>query len=194
LDALLAETPALLAFARGRLQDHQEAEEAVQDCLIAAWRQRDSFAAQSSLRTWLTGILRHKVLDRLRARQRRPDRPAHSAPPHHADDGDTSRQDPLENCFTPHGAWKIDPTYAMDKLANCPRHSTLRAELRDLLRLCLDALPDTLRRLFTLRELDQLDTREAASLASVTPASAPVLLTRARLRLRDCLQRRLATP
>jgi RNA polymerase sigma-70 factor (ECF subfamily) len=182
LETLLAETPVLLAYARARLQDHHEAEEAVQDCLLAAWAQREAFAGRSTVRTWLVGILRHKLLDRLRARRRRPDRPDPSAPvPAENDDG----YDPLEACFTPQGSWRIDPTHAMGSLAESPHDSALRSELRGLLRLCLDGLPATLRRLFSLRELDQLDTREAAS--------APVLLTRARLRLRDCLQQRLSS-
>lgn len=187
LETLLAETPVLLAYARARLHDHHEAEEAVQDCLLAAWAQRTEFSGRSTLRTWLVGILRYKLLDRLRARRRRPDRPDPSRPAFTDDDG----VDPLESCFTAHGAWRIDPTHAMSALADCPRDSTLRGELQGLLRLCLDALPDTLRRLFSLRELDQLETREAAELAGVSAASAPVLLTRARLRLRDCLQQRL---
>ncbi len=192
LESLIAETPALLAYARSRLRDHQEAEEAVQDCLLAAWRQRADFTGRSSLRTWLVGILRHKLLDRLRARRRRPDRPDPFSPAPAGQDTDDD-YDPLEACFTPGGAWRIDPTFAMGGLADCPRDASLRAELRGLLRLCLDALPATLRRLFSLRELDHLDTREAAELAGVSPASAPVLLTRARLRLRDCLQQRLAS-
>lgn len=190
LETLLAETPVLLAYARARLHDHHEAEEAVQDCLLAAWAQRENFAGRSAVRTWLVGILRHKLLDRLRARRRRPDRPDPAArAPAEDDDG----YDPLEACFTPQGSWRVDPTFAMAPLADSPRQSALRSELRALLRLCLDGLPTTLRRLFSLRELDQLDTREAASLAGVSAASAPVLLTRARLRLRDCLQQRLAS-
>lgn len=178
----------LLAYARARLHDHHEAEEAVQDCLLAAWNQREQFAGRSALRTWLVGILRHKLLDRLRARRRRPDRPDPSSPAPSDDDG----HDPLDACFDANGSWRIDPTHAMGALAESPHDSALRSELRGLLRLCLDALPDTLRRLFALRELDQLDTREAATLAGVSAASAPVLLTRARLRLRDCLQQRLS--
>lgn len=187
LDTILAEAPMLLAYARARLHDHHEAEEAVQDCLLVAWGQRESFGGRSSLRTWLVGILRHKLLDRLRARRRRPDRPDPSAPAPSDDDG----HDPIEACFTPHGAWRIDPTHAMSALSESPHDSALRSELRALLRLCLEGLPATLRRLFSLREIDQLDTREAADLAGVSAASAPVLLTRARLRLRDCLQQRL---
>ena len=192
LEQLIAETSLLLAYARARLNDHHEAEEAVQDCLLAAWQQRADFGARSSLRTWLVGILRHKVLDRLRARRRHPDRPDPAAPaPMEAASGDTDDGPGFDDWFDRQGAWKIDPSFAMDPLAHCPRQSAQRGELRAFLHLCLDALPATLRRLFSLRELDQLDTREAAELAGVSPGSAPVLLTRARLRLRDCLQRRL---
>lgn len=189
LEELLGETPVLLDYARRRLRDHHEAEEAVQDCLIAAWQQRAEFARASRLRTWLFGILRHKVLDRLRARRRRPDRPDPAAPAS-ADD----EFDPATDWFDAYGSWKIHPHYAMDALRDCPRQHSLREELKNMLRLCLDALPDTLRRLFALRELDQLETSEAAELAGISAASAPVLLTRARHRLRDCLQRRLASP
>lgn len=190
LETLLAETPVLIAYARARLHDHQEAEEAVQDCLIAAWGQRDAFAGRSSVRTWLVGILRHKILDRLRARRRRPDRPDPAA----AVPAEETEADPWESSFSRFGSWKIDPTYAMNALQHCPQHSALRAELRELIRLCLDGLPERLRRIFSLREIDQLETREAAQLAGVAAASAPVLLTRARLRLRDCLQQRLSVP
>lgn len=186
LEALLAETPMLLAYARARLHDHHEAEEAVQDCLLVAWAQRESFGGRSTLRTWLVGILRHKLLDRLRARRRRPDRPDPAAP------ADDDGYDPLEACFDARGSWRIDPTHAMGALAESPHDAALRTELRGLLRQCLGGLPATLRRLFSLRELDQLETGEAAESAGVSVTSAPVLLTRARLRLRDCLQQHLS--
>lgn len=190
LEQMLAETTPLLAYARQRLNDHQEAEEAVQDCLIAGWQQRADFGNRSTLRTWLTGILRHKVLDRLRTRRRRLDRPN----PNDAAAENDAGADPCDAWFDSNGSWKIDPTFAMDVLRDCPRQSSLRLELKGMLALCLAALPETLRLLFSLREVDQLDTREAALLSGVVLASAPVLLTRARQRLRDCLQRRLSSP
>jgi RNA polymerase sigma-70 factor (ECF subfamily) len=187
IEQLFAETSFLLAYAKARLDDHHEAEEAVQDCLIAGWNQRVEFAGRSSMRTWLIGILKHKVIDRLRARSRRPDMPDPQAPA-----ADEAEGDPLENCFTAEGAWRIDPTYSMNPLANCPRHGTVRAELRALLKQCIEALPETMRRIFTFREIDQLETREAAEAAGVSASSAPVVLSRARVIMRECLQRRIA--
>ncbi|MEO8132829.1 MAG: sigma-70 family RNA polymerase sigma factor [Betaproteobacteria bacterium] len=62
----------LLRVARQKLRAPDEAEDVVQDALIAAWNGRAGFRGQSSLRTWLVGILCHKVVDLVRARQRRP--------------------------------------------------------------------------------------------------------------------------
>lgn len=185
LETMLVHTEFLIGYARQRLGDHQEAEEAAQDCLLAAWRGRQDFAGRSELRTWLVGILRHKVLDRLRARGRRPDRTPTSA----AREPDDLKE--VDARFTESGAWRIDPTFAMDTLRDCPRESTQRTELREMLRQCIGTLPETQRRLFTLRELDQFETGEAAALVGITAASAAVLLSRARFHLRDCMQRRL---
>jgi RNA polymerase sigma-70 factor (ECF subfamily) len=62
----------LLRTARMKLRDPGEAEDAVQDAVIAAWNGRAGFRAQSTLRTWLVGILHHKIVDLIRERQRRP--------------------------------------------------------------------------------------------------------------------------
>ena len=64
--------PYLLRTARMKLRDQSEAEDVVQDAVIAAWNGRAGFRGQSSLRTWLVGILNHKVVDLIRDRQRRP--------------------------------------------------------------------------------------------------------------------------
>ena len=62
----------LLRTARMKLRDPSEAEDVVQDAVIAAWKGRAGFRGQSSLRTWLIGILNHKLVDLIRDRQRRP--------------------------------------------------------------------------------------------------------------------------
>lgn len=64
--------PYLLRAARLKLRDPSEAEDVVQDAVIAAWNGRAGFRGQSALRTWLVGILNHKIVDLIRDRQRRP--------------------------------------------------------------------------------------------------------------------------
>jgi RNA polymerase sigma factor (sigma-70 family) len=59
---------ALLAYALSMLGDRAVAEEAVQDTLLACWRQATGFAGRSTVRTWLFGIVRRQALSRLRRR------------------------------------------------------------------------------------------------------------------------------
>ena len=63
---------ALFGFAFMRLRDRETAEDMVQETLLAAWRSRESFAATSSERTWLIGILKHKLADHWRRSARQP--------------------------------------------------------------------------------------------------------------------------
>ena len=62
----------LLRAARMKLRDPADAEDVVQEAVIAAWKGRAGFRGQSALRTWLVGILNHKIVDLIRDKQRRP--------------------------------------------------------------------------------------------------------------------------
>ena len=62
----------LVRAARGKLREACDVDDVVQDTIVAAWNGRDAFRGQSSLRTWLVGILNHKIVDAIRERQRRP--------------------------------------------------------------------------------------------------------------------------
>lgn len=189
-DTLMAEAQRLYAHAYQRLQDHQHAQDIVQETLIIAWRKRESFDGRSSLSTWLTGIMKFKILDFLRSANRTPtDQPA-EAPPSAENWG----TDPMDALFDPRGAWKIDPNHGMDLLAAAPDETAGRAEVLAWVRHCMQRLPERLRLLFTLREMDDLPVAEAAAAAGVTSGSAAVLLTRARHQLRACLQHYQITP
>jgi RNA polymerase sigma-70 factor (ECF subfamily) len=62
----------LMRTARGKLREACDVDDVVQDTIVAAWNGRDAFRGQSALRTWLVGILNHKIVDAIRERQRRP--------------------------------------------------------------------------------------------------------------------------
>ena len=184
IDQLMEESGHLYGYAVLRVGDHHHAEDLVQECILAAWRQKDDFDGRSSLRTWLIGILKHKVLDHHRKTARTPSRPeGNSVQPD--DDGD----DPLDHLFNAHGSWKIDPGAGMGFLDESPERALLRSEVMDFISRCVSRLPVRLRVLFTAREFDDMPVPEAAVLAGTTAGSAAVLLTRARHQLRDCLQR-----
>ncbi|MGL5018844.1 MAG: RNA polymerase sigma factor [Luteolibacter sp.] len=179
IDDLMQHADSLYRYALSRLKDHHAAEDLVQDCLSAAWQRIDVFDRRSSLSTWLIGIMKFKVIDYFRKSKRTPTDQA-------TDPG--GEHDPLNSVFDSCGSWKIDPNHGLEMLANAPDQIASQNELLDWVRACLDKLPDRLRALFTLREVDGLDVSSAASAAGVTVGSAAVLLTRSRQRLRSCLQ------
>jgi RNA polymerase sigma-70 factor (ECF subfamily) len=183
IEELMQHADVLYRFALSRVKDHHAAEDLVQDCLSAAWQRIEGFDGRSSLSTWLIGIMKFKVIDHFRKSKRTPtDQAVHVA------DEDETGQDPVDSLFTSKGAWKVDPSHGLEMLASAPDDLANRNELMAWVRACLNKLPERLRTLFTLREVDGLDVPSAASAAGVTAGSAAVLLTRSRQRLRLCLQ------
>lgn len=189
IEALMSEAPRLYSHALCRLSDHHHAEDLVQETLLIAWRKRDTFDGRSTLTTWLTGIMKFKILDHLRATARTPS--SSPAEPPAADGWGT---DPMDRLFDRHGSWKIDPNYGMELLAEAPDALSNRSEVLAWVRRCMERLPERLRLLFSMREVDSMTVPEAAAAAGVTPGSAAVLLTRARHQLRACLQHHHITP
>ena len=160
----------LFRYAMARVRDRAAAEDLVQEALLAGITAADTFAGGSTEQTWLVGILRHKVLDYFRksARERPLERDWNT------DDGD----------FDTDGSWAVElqEWRTPEKLAE-------QAEFWPILSGCLDTLPDNLRTLFTLRELDGLDTDELLQTLEIsTKNNLWVMLSRARKQLRNCLQ------
>jgi len=180
IEQLMEHSDALFRYALGRVRDHHAAEDLVQDCLLAAWQRRESFKGDSSLGTWLTGIMKFKVLDHFRKSGR--------TPTAMAAESENDEADPLESLFDARGSWKIDPNAGFEPFSTTPDEGAWRREILDLVRRCLEKLPERLRLLFTMREIDGLAVPSAAAAAGVTPGSAAVLLTRSRQKLRICLQ------
>lgn len=170
---------ALFAFAYLRVRHRETAEDLVQETLLAAWRGRESFAANSSERTWLIGILKHKVADHWRRTERQP-LAAESifASP---DDG----PDPLEKIFdmadkehwfSPPSSWS-NPDAAFEQ-----------QQFWQILTDCIAALPPAQAQAFSLCEIDGLKGDEACKVLAIAPTNLWVILHRARLRLRQCLE------
>ncbi len=180
IDDLMQHADTLYRFALGKVRDHHAAEDLVQDCLTAAWQRRESFDGRSQLSTWLLGIMKFKVIDHFRKSKR--------TPSDQGVDPFEASADPLDSAFDRHGSWRIDPNHGMSALEAPPDEATNRSEIATWIRACMEKLPERLRLLFTLREIDGLDVPSAAAAAGVTKGSAAVLLTRSRQQLRICLQ------
>ena len=164
--------PTLLRLAQMQLRNTAWAEDAVSEALLAALEGLGRFARQSNLQTWVVGILKHKVLDQLRLRHRE-----FAYPSEFEDDG-------LEDLvYAPDGHFREPPQHWQT-----PVESLQRMQFFKVLEACMDALPGQLGRVFLMREWLELDTEAICQELSITPTNAWKMLSRARLRLRQCLQ------
>ena len=166
--------PQLMRFARSQLRNDAWAEDAVSDTLLAALEKPDAFAGASQLKTWLVGVLKHKVVDQLR-------RHAREATVLTREDG----EDLDESLFDRTGHWTDKPQDWGSPEAACGQR-----QFFEVLEACCDHLPATQGRVFMMREWLELDTEEICKELQITSTNLWVLLHRARLRLRECLQQR----
>jgi RNA polymerase sigma-70 factor (ECF subfamily) len=166
--------PQLLRFARAQLRNDAWAEDAVSESLLAALEKPQSFGGQSQLKTWLVGILKHKVVDQLRRHTR-------EATILVDEDG----EDLDESLFAADGHWRNAPQDWGDPDAACSRK-----QFFEVLQVCCEKLPPVQARVFMMREWLELESDEICRELAITSANLWVLLHRARLRLRDCLQMR----
>jgi len=166
------ERPYLLRYASLQLRDPHAAEDAVQETLVAALAGEASFAGRSNLRTWLTGILKHKVIDAIR----RMSREATLLP-----GADTAEFDAL---FDERGHWIEAPGAWADPDASLEQKRFFAA-----LEACLGRLPQKIAQAFMMREHLGLETGEICKELAITPTHCWVLLYRARMALRECLNK-----
>lgn len=164
----------LLKFARLQLRNEAWAEDAVSETLLAALAKPLAFEARSQLKTWLVGILKHKIVDSMRQRGREVVLDSGS---------DDDSADPLE-----HMAFKADGHFA-EKPADWgnPEQDLKSRQFMTILEACTDKLPAVQGRLFLMREWLELSSEEICKELALTPTNLYVQLHRARLRLRECL-------
>jgi RNA polymerase sigma-70 factor (ECF subfamily) len=159
---------ALYRYALARLRQCEDAEDAVQDTLLTAFKARGQFQGRSHPRTWLMAILKRKILDRLRAAAR--------------DANGTDSQN-LDAWFNDRGKWRRSPRRWHD-----PADAAERSEFWRVLHSCLGKLPNRMAAAFTLRTMDDRAPDEVCRQLDISSSNLWVLLHRARLRLVRCLQ------
>jgi RNA polymerase sigma-70 factor (TIGR02943 family) len=173
---LEAYRPALLRYARRAMRNTADAEDVVQATLLAALSAPESFGGRSSPRTWLHGILKHKIMDVFRRQAREPLR--ESQPEHEL-------RDETEALFSADGHWREAPAAWGD-----PEAALVQREFHAVLDDCIASLPRTAARVFTMRELMELEVAEICEVLDITPNNCFVLLHRARMKLRVLLEQR----
>lgn len=160
----------LLRYASLQLRDRDAAEDAVQETLLAALAGAAGFAGRSNLRTWLTGILKHKIVDAIRRASRDAPGPAADAVG-------------LDELFDRTGHW-AEPPAAWP----APEASLEQSQFLVVLEQCLERLPAKTAQAFMMREHMGFATADICKELGLTPTHCWVLLYRARMALRECLQ------
>jgi len=174
---------ALYSFAMLHLRDPHSAEDAVQECLLAAIQAWPAFRGDCSVRSWLIGILKRKIIDEFR-RQRR-ELPASEHQGHqHQHQHQQPEQEPDDTDFVADGHWRE----ATSDWGN-PECCLNGERFWEIIERCIAALPPRAARIVILRELWEMDTDTVCKELQLTPSNLWTSLYRARLRMRQCLQR-----
>jgi RNA polymerase sigma-70 factor (ECF subfamily) len=159
--------PRLLAVARRLLRSEDDARDAVQDALLAAFRSMDRFQGEAAPETWLHRIVVNAALMKLRSRKRRPEGSLEDLLPGFLEDGHHDRH--------------------VHDWPECPERQLGRRETQALVRQCIDRLPEAHRTILLLRDIEELSTEEAAAALGLSAGAAKVRLHRARQALRGLL-------
>ncbi len=173
--AIERERAYLLRYARLQLRNPAQAEDVVQETLLAAIEGLARFSGKSTLRTWLTGILKHKIIDHLR-------RTAREQPLTGSGD-DRSEADAIDALFADDGHWREFPS----QWAN-PDAALENSRFWAAFELCTQRLPERTARVFMMREIMDMPTEAICKELDITATNCWVMLHRARLTLRECLE------
>ncbi|HWR82000.1 MAG TPA: sigma-70 family RNA polymerase sigma factor [Candidatus Deferrimicrobium sp.] len=169
----------LFGYALARLRDRQVAEDVVQETFLAALKSRRTFAGDSSERTWLTGILKHKIADSLRRTFRE-----------HAADPDEPLPSEKEQVFRASGKWTGHwfPDKSPWDWGTNPDSFLESREFWRILDACLKELPARLASVFLLYEMEEQSAEEICKGLEITSTNLWVMLHRSRRQLRRCLE------
>jgi RNA polymerase sigma-70 factor (ECF subfamily) len=163
----------LYSYALPRVQDASVAEDLVQETFLAALKARTSYEGRSSARTWLMGILKHKIVDYFRKNWR--EQPEETPELNIAD---------ADSDFDAKGNWRLKPA----RWKANPLKLYQQKVFFEVLNRCLSDLPSKLAHVFVLREMDGLDTEEICKVLKISPTNCWVMLHRVRHALRKCLE------
>ena len=171
----------MLRFAVLQLRDQASAEDAVQEAMLAALQGADRFGERAKLKTWVFSILRNKIVDIIRRRVREP---SYQEPEEEIDEADF---DPL---FRSNGHWQRE---ARPSDWGNPEKSFENRSFWVVFDACLNRLPTGTARVFMMREMLGLETDEICSELSMSSNNCWVVLHRARMGLRLCLDQKWFT-
>jgi RNA polymerase sigma-70 factor (ECF subfamily) len=166
--------PTLVRIARLQLRNDTWAEDVVSETLLAALESAGSFAQKSQIKTWVVGILKHKIIDQFRRSGREVSADAQM---------EAAEADDLEDLYDTSGHKANPPLDWGD-----PHASLERTQFFEILQACVDKLPAGLGRIFMMREWLEYETDQICKEMAISSTNCFVMLHRARMRLRECLE------
>ncbi|MBE0473656.1 MAG: RNA polymerase factor sigma-70 [Rhodoferax sp.] len=167
----------MVRFATLQLSNSHAAEDAVQEALMGALKNAKSFAGRAALKTWVFAILKNKIADTLRQKQRMVDASSLLREDEEGED--------FSELFNKKGVWQEDEKPA--SWGN-PQASLHQSQFWKVFEICLEGLPGKQARVFMMKEFVELDSNEICSRVGITTTNLNVMLHRSRLRLRECLE------
>lgn len=169
---------ALYSFALLHLRDQHLAEDAVQETLLAALQAHERYDGKASVRTWLIGILKHKIIDEFRRQARLANTPDTEEAAWEEDEMVRVDRDFLAN-----GHWQ----HTLADWGN-PESSMHNTQFWAMIERCLDGLSPRAARLFVLRDIWEMETDTVCSELAISASNLWTMLHRARLGIRRCLE------
>jgi RNA polymerase sigma-70 factor (ECF subfamily) len=170
----------LFKYAVFRLRDDTAAEDAVQETFLAALKAYEKFEGRGSERTWLVGILKHKIIDHFR-------RVSREAPIGEETEEASEHREFFDRADEWKGHWRND--FAPSDWHATPEELIEQHDFWRVFSDCLSPLPKRTANAFTLREIDGFTSEEICEMLGITVNNLWVMLHRARLHLRNCLER-----
>ncbi len=167
----------MIKFAILQLRDKDMAEDAVQEALIGTLKNVKSFDGRAALKTWVFAILKNKIIDILRQKKR-----LINVSDLQHDDGEDRD---ILSLFDQKGMWRLDERPAD---WGDPEDALRGKDFWRVFEACLEGLPPRQARVFMMREFIELETDEICAAVEITVTNLNVMLHRARLRLRECLE------
>lgn len=178
-EAIASIRPDMLRFARLQLRDAAAAEDAVQEALLAALANARQFAGRAELKTWVFGILKHKIVDLIRSQARSTNVSALAAE-------EESLDQTFETLFKANAHWS---PAARPRDWGDPQAALRQQHFWNVFDACLNHLPENTARVFMMREFLDFETPEVCQTLGISVSNCNVILHRARNALRRCLER-----
>jgi RNA polymerase sigma-70 factor (ECF subfamily) len=167
----------MLKFATLQLGDAHLAEDAVQDALMGALKNVRSFRGRAALKTWVFAILKNKIADTLRQRRRMV-----------SAEGLLAADDDESDASSPFNRWGYWYSNARPREWGSPEAALHDSDFWRIFTTCLEGLPPRQARVFMMREFIELESEEICASVGISISNLHVILHRARLRLRGCLE------